>query len=119
VSTFKRNEAQLNEHVIQRIPLEATGTRCPKHNFRDAELLGCIKREGHADIRNDAAHGRVTRAVETAEEVHEGAEAVELSGVAEGGDVLRGVCIGRGKAIGYGLKPERGKPVKGIGPGGS
>jgi len=58
----------------------------------------------------------MARAVEATEEVPEGHEAVEIDGAAEGGDVLGGVCVVGGKAVGYGFEAERGEPVKGFGP---
>uniref|UniRef100_A0A7C9ATG1 Uncharacterized protein n=1 Tax=Opuntia streptacantha TaxID=393608 RepID=A0A7C9ATG1_OPUST len=119
VFIFERNKTELNELVILSIPEEATGTSSAKHYFRDAELLRCIKREGHKYIRNDATDARDTSSsgvVKVLEEVPEGPDAVEFDGAAEGGSVLGGVRVGGSETVGYGFEAERGEPVKGAGP---
>lgn len=121
IYTFERYNLFIDEILVVEVGQEAAGARGPEDSLRDAVLLGGIESEAHDAVGDNTGHRRDLRrgVVEPIDEVKERTEALGSGGVAEGGDILSGVGVGVGEAVGDGLKPERGEAVEGVGPTGA
>lgn len=89
------------------VPDEATRTRGPEQNIRDAQFSGRIEGEAHDAIGDYATDRRgVADVVEFLKKLTEGGQAVVGGGNEEGRDVLSGVGVGGREAVRDGLETE-------------
>ncbi|WVZ84783.1 hypothetical protein U9M48_031772, partial [Paspalum notatum var. saurae] len=113
---LERDEAAVDEVAV----VEAAGAGGPERGAAKAELPRGAERESHGAVSDDAGDGRAALSLglgaDARDEGLEAGQAGGHGGVAERGDVLRGVGVGEREAVVDGREAEPRRPVQRAGP---
>jgi len=110
---LERHEARVDEAPVVPVPHEPARAGGPERGDGHAELPGGVEAERHDGVRDEAGDSRGRGVgVDPGEQREEVREAGGHGGVAERGDVLRGVGVGRREAVRDGVEAEPGHAVQ-------
>ncbi|WVZ85184.1 hypothetical protein U9M48_032134 [Paspalum notatum var. saurae] len=113
---LERDETAVDEVAVVVVAEEAAGAGGPERGAAEAELPRGAEREGHDAVADDAGDGRAALGLglgaDARDEGLEAGQAGGHGGVAERGDVLRGVGVGEREAVVDGREAEPRRAVQ-------